>query len=156
MSQSYEEIVRGESFLRRPPGARHELICERLHARVSTSAAALASTRLLPTRSVVQLATGTLLRPDLTLVTAATGKAWLIAEIIDTSDHHPDTVMKKAIYEDVRLPRLWMVDPRYDNVEVYHGSPYGLALQRILANRDLLTEALLPELTVAMPELFGP
>ena len=155
MSNGYEEIVRGESLLRRAPGRRHELICERLHERVSLSAASIVTTRLLPPRTVIELCPGTLLRPDLTLVTATTGKAWLIAEIVDTVDHHPDTVMKKAIYEDVRLPRLWMVDPRYDNVEVYHGSPYGLALQRILANRDLLTETLLPELNLAMADLFG-
>jgi len=141
--------------LRHAPGRRHELVCERLHSRVSLSAATVASTRLLPPRTVIELCPGTLLRPDLTLVTAATGKAWLIAEVVDTVDHHSDTVMKKALYEDVRLPRLWMVDPRYDNVEIYHGSPYGLALQRILANRDLLTEALLPELSLGMAELFG-
>ena len=27
--------------------------------------------------------------------------------------------MKKQIYEDLNLPRLWMIDPRYNNVEVY-------------------------------------
>ena len=141
--------------MRHAPGPRHELVCERLHSLVSISAAGVRSTRLLPPRSVIELSPGTLLRPDLTLVTAATGKAWLIAEVVDTIDHHPDTVMKKSVYEDVRLPRLWMVDPRYDNVEIYHGSPYGLALQRILANRDLLTEPLLPELSLGMAELFG-
>ena len=155
MSGDYEEIVRGESVLRRGPGQRHEIICERLHSQVSLSAAALATTRILPPRTVIELCPGTLLRPDLTLVTAATGKAWLIAEIVDTVDHHSDTVVKKAVYEDARLPRLWMVDPRYDNVEVYHGSPYGLALRQILANRDLLTEALLPRLSLAITELFG-
>ncbi len=155
MSGNYEEIVRGESVLRRGPGQRHELICERLHSQVSASAAALPTTRLLPPRTVIELCPGTLLRPDLTLVTAATGKAWLIAEVVDTVDHHSDTVVKKAVYEDARLPRLWMVDPRYDNVEVYHGSPYGLALRQILANRDLLTEALLPRLSLAITELFG-
>jgi len=155
MSVDYEEIVRGETFLRRGPGERHERVCERLYAHVSRSASNVATTRVLPPRTVIELCPGTLLRPDLTLVTAATGKAWLIAEVVDTVDHHPDTVMKKAIYEDARLPRLWMVDPRYDNVEIYHGSPYGLALQRILANRDLLTEALLPGLNLGMAELFG-
>ena len=134
MSVNYEEIVRGEAFLRHGPGERHERICERLYAHVSRCATTAATTRVLPPRTVIELCPGTLLRPDLTLVTAATGKAWLIAEVVDTVDHHPDTVMKKAIYEDARLPRLWMVDPRYDNVEVYHGSPYGLALHRILAN----------------------
>ena len=155
MTDPYEEILRGESLLRHGPGLRHEIIAGRLHARVSRSAAKVATTRLLPPRTIIQICPGTLLRPDLTLVTIATGKAWLIAEVVDTVDHHPDTVIKKSIYEDVRLPRLWMVDPRYDNVEVYHGSPYGLALQRILANRDLLTEALLPELSLGMAELFG-
>jgi hypothetical protein len=155
MSDAYEEILRGEALMRHAPGPRHELIAGRLRARVLDSVAAIASTRVLPPRAVVELCPGTLLRPDLTLVASATGKAWLIAEVVDTADHHPDTVMKKALYEDVRLPRLWMVDPRYDNVEVYHGSPYGLALQRILANRDLLTEALLPQLQLAMVELFG-
>ena len=155
MSNPYEEIVRGESVLRHAPGWRHEAVCERLHSRLSNTVAPVKTTRLLPLRSVIELSPGTLLRPDLTLVTAATGKAWLIAEVVDTVDHHPDTVIKKALYEDVRLPRLWMVDPRYDNVEVYHGSPYGLALQRILANRDLLTEALLPDLSLAMADLFG-
>lgn len=155
MSETYEEILRGESLLRRSPGSRHELIAERLHAFVSLSIATVATARLLPPRTVIELCPGTLLRPDLTLVTKATGKAWLIAEVVDSVDHHSDTVIKKGLYEDVRLPRLWMVDPRYNNVEVYHGSPYGLALQRILANRDSLTEALLPELNVGMAELFG-
>lgn len=155
MTHPYEEILRGESLLRRGPGTRHELIAGRLHALVSLSAATLSTTRVLPPRSVIEICPGTLLRPDLTLVTAATGKPWLIAEVVDKVDHHPDTVMKKDIYEDVRLPRLWMVDPRYDNVEVYHGSRYGLSLRRILANRDALTEALLPELNLGMSELFG-
>ena len=53
---------------------------------------------------------------------------------------------KKTIYEELRLPRVWMVDPRYDNVEVYHGTQYGLTLKRVLAVRELLTEALLPGL----------
>src|SRR6266567_9313063 len=153
MSQPYEEILRGEVFLRHAPGRRHQEICQRLHSCLSRSAAAVTSVRLLPVRTVIELCPGTLLRPDLTLVIVATGKAWLIAEVVDTVDHHPDTVVKKGLYEDVRVPRLWMVDPRYDNVEVYHGSPYGLALHRILANRDLLTEALLPELKLAMVDL---
>ena len=156
MSVSYEEIVLGEALLRRPPGARHEIICARLHEMVATSVASVPGTRMLPPRTVIELAPGTLVRPDLTLVTTANGKAWLIAEVVDSMDHQTDTVTKKSLYEDVRLPRLWMVDPRYDNVEVYHGSPYGLALKQILAHRDLLTERLLPDFRVAMIELFRP
>lgn len=154
MSDPYEEIVAGETVLRRPPGARHEVVCERLHRVVAQSISGLPSTRLLPPRTVVQLAPGTLIRPDLTLVAAATGKAWLVAEVVDNVDHTPDTVMKKSLYEDLRIPRLWMVDPRYGNVEIYFGTQYGLSLREILASRDCLTERLLPELRITMTDLF--
>lgn len=154
MTHYYEEIVQGESLWRRPPGTRHEQVCERLHTHVATSLQADNASRLLGPRSIVQLVPGTLIRPDLVLVTIATGKPWLIAEIIDSTDHSSDTVTKKSIYEETRLPRLWMIDLRYDNVEVYHGTQYGLALRTILAVRESLTEKLLPELNLTLAELF--
>ena len=154
MTQSYEEIVQGESLLRHPPGARHEQVRERLHQQVASCLQSVNGSRLLDPRTVVQLIPGTLIRPDLALVTAATNKPWLIAEVIDSGDHHSDTVTKKMLYEETRLPRLWMVDIRYDNVEVYHGTQYGLALKTILAQRDFLTEKLIPELNLALADLF--
>ena len=154
MSESYEEIVEGDTYLRLAPGARHELICSRLHDLVAASLANISTTRLLPRRSVVRISPDTLVRPDVALVTLATGKMWLAAEIISADDHRADTVMKKQIYEELNIPRLWMVDPRYDNVEVYHGSQYGLMLKRILAGRETLTEQLLPTLQVTIAELF--
>jgi hypothetical protein len=63
-------------------------------------------------------------------------------------------VLKKQLYEAVRLPRLWMVDPRYDNVEVYHASAYGLMLKGILAGAERLTDQLLPEFATGIAELF--
>jgi Uma2 family endonuclease len=49
-----------------------------------------------------------------------------------------------------------MIDPRYDNVEVYHGTEYGLMLKGILAGRELLEEKLLPEFQLVINELFAP
>jgi Uma2 family endonuclease len=155
MSQPYEEIVNGESLLRSPPDTRHERVCELLHQTVGNSLAGLGTARLLSPRSVVRLSAGSLLRPDLSLVTAATGKLWLAAEIINAHDHRTDTVLKKGVYEDAHLPRLWMIDPRYDNVEIYHGSPYGLVLKKILAGSELLEEGLLPSFQVTIKHLFG-
>ncbi|MHC1763176.1 MAG: Uma2 family endonuclease [Verrucomicrobiia bacterium] len=155
MSLAYEEIVCGESVIRSAPDSRHERICQRLHEQVGLSASSLTSTRLLAARSVVRITPGSIMRPDLALVTSATGKLWLAAEIINSRDHQADTVMKKSIYEEVNLPRLWMIDPRYDNVEVYHGSPYGLVLRRILANADVLEEPLLPGFGLTVKQLFS-
>lgn len=155
MSLAYEEILDGAVTARLAPGSRHELICARLHAIVKASVANMPSTRLLQPRAQVSVRSGTTLRPDLALVTAATCKLWLAAEIVSSNDHRTDTVVKKQVYEDIKVPRLWMIDPRYDNVEVYHASAYGLKLDRILAGREVLTEPLLPEFQLTVAELFA-
>lgn len=156
MSLPYEEILDGAVLARLAPGPRHELICSRLHAIIKASVANISSTRLLAPRAEVVMNAITTLRPDLALVTVATGKLWLAAEIVSSNDHRADTVVKKQIYEDIKVPRLWMIDPRYDNVEVYHASPYGLRLQGILAGREVLTEKLLPEFELVVEHLFAP
>jgi len=155
MSHAYEETLNGAPLVRPPPGTRHEIICRRLHQFIHASVANLASTRLLPPRSQVRLSSDTVVCPDLALVTSANGKLWLAAEIVSSEDHAPDTVVKKQIYEEVRLPRLWMLDPRYDNVEIYHATQYGMALKSILAGSELLTEKLLPEFEITVKALFA-
>ncbi len=155
MSDAYEEIVDGQVVLRFAPSQRHETICARLHAHVTRSLSGIAVARLIEPRYPVQAGPKSTVRPDLALITVATGKLFLAAEIINSEDHHADTVMKKQVYEDANIPRLWMIDPRYHNVEIYHGTPYGLALKGILAGRDVLNEQLLPELQVVVDELFA-
>jgi Uma2 family endonuclease len=155
MSDAYEEIVDGQMVLRFPPNQRHETICSRLHAHVARGLTGVAVARLVELRSPIQAGPNSTVRPDLALVTIATGKLFLAAEVISSDDHHTDTVMKKQVYEDANVPRLWMIDPRYHNVEIYHGSPYGLTLKGILAGRDILSEQLLPELKVVVDELFA-
>lgn len=151
----YREILNGSTLVRLAPGARHELICGRLHQRVQASLATLTSTLLLSARAEVRPRPDIVLRPDLALVAADVGKLWLAAEIVSSDDHAPDTVAKKQIYEEVKLPRLWMIDPRYDNVEVYHASPYGLVLKEILTGNEVLVEKLLPGFELRVAELFA-
>jgi Uma2 family endonuclease len=155
MSEQYLEILEGETIVRRAPGLRHEAICKRLHETVHASVSNLASTRLLAQRSEIRLSSGTAVCPDLALVTVATGRLWLAAEVVSSDDHRTDTVIKKQIYEALKLPRLWMIDPRYDNVEIYHSSQYGLVLKGILAGREVLAEKLIPEFQIVVAELFA-
>lgn len=154
MSRPYEEILEGESLPRSAPSERHETICQRLHAALNASVANVPSTQLLAPRSKVPVARTTALCPDLALITAATGKLWLAVEIISREDHHADTVVKKEVYEQIRVPRLWMVDPRYDNVEIYHSTEFGLQLKAILAGSEVLAEKLLPEFQISIADLF--
>ncbi len=156
MSRPYEEILNGETLPRSSPGERHEALCARLHREMAVSVNGLATTQLLLPRTAVQVARTTLLCPDLALVTATTGKLFLAVEIVSRDDHRADTVTKKEIYEQIRVPRLWMVDPRYDNVEIYHAFEFGLRLQGILAGSELLEEKLVPQFKLTVKELFAP
>lgn len=155
MSEPYEETIQGETTLRLPPNSRHELICSRLHAVVQASIANFAGTKLLTPRTALRLGDNNLLCPDLALVSAANQRLWLAAEIVNSGDHYADTVEKKQVYESIKLPRLWMIDPRYDNIEVYVSTEYGMRLQDILAGRDVLNEKLLPEFQISLTDLFS-
>lgn len=156
MSRFYEEIIGGISWMRPPPGNRHERICHRLHDAVAAGMNGKNNIRLLRARSVVQLSAGTMLRPDLALVSIGNNRLRIAAEVISSQDHKTDTVMKKALYEDLNFPRLWMVDPRYDNVEIYVQSEYGLRLKEILGCRDHLTDPeFVPGMSLSLEELFG-
>ena len=155
MSDPYEEILAGKLTLRLPPGPRHELICSRLHTAIQASVVNFPGAKLLGPRSQIRVSQSTALRPDLALVASATGKLWFAVEVVSSDDHHTDTVIKKQIYEDLKVPRLWMVDPRYDNIEVYQATDYGLKLNGILAGRDVLSETLLPEFQLVVAELFA-
>ncbi len=155
MSRPYEEILSGETFPRSAPDERHEVICDRLHSALTASVSNVSSTQLLAPRTKIQVSRTTALRPDLALVATATGKLFLAVEVVSREDHRADTVVKKEIYEQIRVPRLWMVDPRYDNVEVYHSTEFGLQLKGILAGGEILSEKLLPEFQIVVKELFA-
>ena len=155
MSRPYEEILDGASLPRSAPGERHEIICARLHREMAANVNGLASVQLLPPRARIQVTRTTAFCPDLALVTAATGKLFLAVEIVSRDDHHADTVTKKEIYEQLRVPRLWMVDPRYDNVEIYHSFEFGLQLKGILAGSEVLSEKLIPQFQMTVAGLFA-
>jgi Uma2 family endonuclease len=155
MNQPYEEILDGESLPRSAPGERHEMICERLHTAMTASVANLSTTQLVAPRTKITVARATEIRPDLALLTTATGKIFLAVEIVSREDHHADTVVKKELYDQIRVPRLWMIDPRYDNVEIYHSTEFGLALKGILAGSEILSEKLIPEFQIVISELFA-
>ncbi len=154
MSIPYEEIVEGETMLRFPPPESHERVCLKLHTLVGEALAHGSTSRLLRPRTLVSFSAGSLLRPDLTVIATATGRPFLVAEIIHSQDHRVDTVVKKELYERFQIPRLWILDSRYDNAELYHGSPIGLVLKAMLAGKEILKEPLLGKFAVSISDLF--
>lgn len=155
MSRAYEEVLEGGTLPRSAPGDRHEVICARLHREVAASINGMTTVQLLPPRMKVQISTSSMFCPDLALITTASKKLFLAVEIVNRDDHKADTVTKKEIYEQARVPRLWMVDPRYDNVEVYHSLEFGLQLKGILAGNEVLEDKLLPQFRITIAQLFA-
>ena len=160
MSEPYEELLQGETVDRRQPSAEHELLVTRLHNLVTRCLPLNSALRLLPPRSELLLGEHSVLRPDLAVVRAdpaggGPAELYLVAEVLLPGDHHTDTVIKKQLWADSRLPRLWMVDPRYLNVEVYGLGEYGFTLTDILASHHPLTDPCLPGLSCPMDDLFA-
>jgi Uma2 family endonuclease len=155
MSRAYEEVLEGGTLPRSAPSDRHEVICARLHREIASSINGLAAIQLLPPRMKIQVSRTSMFCPDLALITTATSKLFLAVEIVSRDDHQADTVTKKEIYEQIRVPRLWMVDPRYDNVEVYHSFEFGLQLKSILAGSEVLQEKIIPQFQMTMTQLFA-
>ena len=154
MDEPYEELIDGEWVLRLPPRSSHEVICVTMHRLLGQTLNITSPSRLLESRSRVVISDKDHFRPDLALLTAATEKLWLAVEIINPEDHYADTVLKKDDYERIKIPRLWIVDPRYENVEVYHATEYGLRLRETLMVKETLVEPLLPAFNLSLKALF--
>jgi len=163
MGEAYEETIDGARVGRRTQSGTHDLLVSRLHRLVADCLPLNSTLRLHPPQTGLILTDRLTLRPDLTLLRArrASGAgeviydAYLVAEVLQPGDHHLDTVVKKQLYADHRLPRLWMIDPRYLNVEIYAAGEYGFTLLDILANHHPLTDPHLPGLRCPMDTLFA-
>ena len=155
MPHPYEELLAGEPHHRAQPAGPHELLCNRLHAWVRAALPANSALELLPRRTALELDANNRVCPDLALRQKIGEQLYLAAEVLQPGDHHRDTVLKKEIYLTQRLPRFWIVDSRYHNVEIYGTGEFGFRLERILAGQDPLTEPVLPDLSRTMDELFA-
>ncbi len=155
MPSPYKELLSGETFIRAALNAPHELLCDRLHAAVAAHLPANSALRLLPRRTPLTLRDGVEICPDLALVRGPSSQLYLAAEVLQPGDHHPDTVLKKQLYADARTPRLWIVDSRYQNTEVYGSGEFGFRLDAILAGRDTLADPALTGLALSMTDLFA-
>ena len=106
-------------------------------------------------RTQVEVARNTAIRPDLALIATATGKLFWLRKLSAVTITGRIPSLKRKFTNRFEFPRLWMVDPRYDNVEIYHSTEFGLQLKGILAGSEILSEKLLPEFQIVIKELFA-
>ncbi|HET7535648.1 MAG TPA: Uma2 family endonuclease [Candidatus Didemnitutus sp.] len=162
MSEGYEELIGGQVLKRRALTAEHERLVAKLHSLVEAAIPPNSTLRVLPPRSALQLAEEHTVCPDLAIVRMPpvsedepNPQLYLVGEVLHPADHHTDTVVKKQLWADRHLPRLWMIDPRYRNIEVYGCGEYGFTLLNILANHDKLTDPFLLGFAHPVRDLFA-
>ncbi|MFA6959872.1 MAG: Uma2 family endonuclease [Opitutaceae bacterium] len=155
MSDPYQELIDGETFIRGPLNGPHELLCDRLHAWVASHLPPNSVLTLLPRRTTLKLRPGTDICPDLALVRRDDTRLYLAVEVLQPGDHHTDTVLKKQLYSDCRAPRLWIVDSRYQNVEIYATGAAGFRPESIRAAHEMLTEPALGNIPYPVADIFA-
>ena len=155
MADPYEEVFDGRPLIRGPINGPHELLCDRLHQWVAKNLPRNSALHLLPRRSLVKLRPDTEIRPDLALMRRNDPRLYLAVEVLQPSDRHADTVIKKNILAACLVPRLWIVDGRYQNIELYVTNGGRFRLEAILTDNDLLADAALSSARYPLAELFA-
>ena len=155
MADPYEEVLDGRPLIRGPINGPHELLCDRLHAWVAHNLPHNSALQLLRRRSLVKLRPDTEIRPDLALIRRNDPRLYLAVEVLQNSDRHPDTVIKKNILAACLVPRLWIVDGRYQNIELYVTNGGRFRLEAILTDNDLLSDAALSGARYLLSDLFA-
>ena len=155
MADPYEEILDGRPLIRGPINGPHELLCERLHHWVAKNLPHNSALHLLPRRALVKLRPDTEIRPDLSLMRRNDPRLYWAVEVLQPSDRHPDTVIKKNILAACLVPRLWIVDGRYQNIELYVTTGGHFRLEAILTGNDVLSDSALSSGRLSLAELFA-
>jgi Uma2 family endonuclease len=82
------------------------------------------------------------------------GAPALVVEILSPGTEARDRGYKKVLYGRYGVQEYWIVDPRAQTAEVYVLGEQGLQLIREYARAEVLTSNLLPDLNVALAEVF--
>ena len=78
----------------------------------------------------------------------------LVIEILSTSTEVRDRGLKRRLYEKFGVREYWLVDPEGRAVEILRRSDEALEMVAEAGKGDTLTTPLLPELAIAIEQLF--
>jgi len=81
----------------------------------------------------------------------------LLVEILSDSSRRTDEIVKRKLYEQYGVPEYWIVDPVVETIKVYRheGTAYRRVAELSNETSDILTTPLLPELRIALSDVFN-
>jgi len=80
----------------------------------------------------------------------------LVVEILSPKTRRMDRITKMRLYANAGVREYWLVDPKAQTIEAFALERGAWVLRAALAEREVLTSALLPGLEIALGDVFAP
>jgi Uma2 family endonuclease len=160
------EIIDGEHYVTPSPNTRHQAIAVELTTLLHGFVRSRGLGRVFAAPYDVVISVHDVVEPDLMFVAAARagvitganaqGAPDLVVEILSPSTRQRDEVLKRGLYERAGA-EYWIVDPEADAVKVLRrdGGRFGRPLLLSALDGDVLSSPLLPDLEIALGDLFA-
>ncbi|HYF76283.1 MAG TPA: Uma2 family endonuclease [Symbiobacteriaceae bacterium] len=160
------EIIEGELLVTPAPTARHQGILLELAVKLSIHVKANGLGKVLPAPTDVILTNENIVQPDILFVSSRRletinqsggvhGAPDLVVEILSPSTASRDQIVKRKLYSRFGVREYWVVDPASASIEVLVLRDGGLETWRAFPSGTLLSSPLLPDLKIAIDEVFA-
>lgn len=157
------ETVHGELLVTPAPALWHQAVVSRLHTRLAKYLEQNPVGLLLQSPADISWSDDTLVQPDLfvadlgearTLDWANVKTLLLVIEVLSPSTARYDRFTKRRLYQEVKVPTYWIVDPENEFVEVWKPEMEfpRLERERVMWAPRGATE----QLEIQLRELFKP
>lgn len=160
------ELIDGDHYMTPAPDLKHQAVSSNLHRLLGMHIHAMRLGHLFAAPTDVVLSDQDIVQPDLLFVSTAHssiltpthvhGAPDLVVEILSESTRRTDEIVKRKLYERYGVPEYWIVDPELGTVKIYRMADNGYVRATELSQEadDILTTPLLPNLQIALPQLF--
>jgi Uma2 family endonuclease len=159
------EILDGELYMVPAPNIRHQTISLRLAAALFQHVKDNSLGQVLEAPCDVILSDENVVQPDILfvrkehagIVTEANlqGPPDLAVEILSPGTANKDLDLKRKVYARFGIQEYWIVDPEAETIEILVWSEAGYISAGVRGKADGLSSPLLPDLNVALSEVFA-
>lgn len=164
LDRSKLELIAGVLYLSPPPEQTHDSVVPRLIRLLTVHLVSVNDRgKLYVPRAAIWTSAHTYLEPELFYVSAELAAqldpkrrttADLVVEVISPGSAIYDRNTKADTYAALGVRELWLVDETAQTVEVRRQAGQGFGAARVLSHDERIISAVLPNLNVAVAQLF--
>jgi Uma2 family endonuclease len=162
------EIIDGEHYVTPSPNTKHQRISRRLASALDAHLQRNPIGEMFFAPFDVVLSDLDVVEPDLLYISReragilttqhVKGTPDLVVEILSAGTRKVDEVTKRKAYERFGVLEYWVVDPELDTIKIYRRDRdvFARVAELSVEHEDVLTTPLLPQLSIALAEIFAP